>query len=119
MLLRESGLEDGCNQNLIPCRSVRLPFCLPSLATSWPKTDFPRSQWDGVPSAELGWSPALLAEVQEKSARLHLTAVMVIHHLTVVAQWGDTTQRDRQPLRQDSRLALAGARSVDTEENTR
>jgi hypothetical protein len=30
------------------------------------------------PSAELGWSPALLAEVQEKSARLHLTAVMVI-----------------------------------------
>ena len=46
---------------------------------------------DGVPSAELGWSPALLAEVQEKSARLHLTAVMVIHHRTVIAQWGDTT----------------------------
>ena len=33
----------------------------------------------------------LLAEVQEKSARLHLTAVMVIHHRTVIAQWGDTT----------------------------
>ena len=44
----------------------------------------PRS--GGVPSAELGWSPALLAEVQEKAARLHLTAVMVIHHRTVVAQ---------------------------------
>jgi hypothetical protein len=41
---------------------------------------------NGVPSAELGWSPALLAEMQEKSARLHLTAVMVIHHRTVVAQ---------------------------------
>jgi hypothetical protein len=65
---------------------LRLPFCLPSLATSRPKTDFPGSQWDDVPSAELGWSPALLAEVQEKSARLHLTAVMVIHHRTVVAQ---------------------------------
>src|SRR5882757_4568759 len=71
------------------------------------------------PPAELGWSPALLAEVQEKSARLHLTAVMVIHHRTVVAQWGDTTKRDRRPIRQDRRHALAGARSVDTEENSR
>src|SRR5260370_35034377 len=106
MLLRESGLEDGCNQNLIPCRSVRLPFCLPSLATSWPKTDFPRSQWDGVPSAELGWSPALLAEVQEKSARLHLTAVMGIHPRTVSAPGGGTTKRFRGPLRQERRLAV-------------
>jgi hypothetical protein len=65
---------------------LRLPFCMPSLAMSRPKTGSPRSQWDGVPSAELGWSPALLAEVQEKSARLHLTAVMVIRHRTVVAQ---------------------------------
>jgi hypothetical protein len=43
--------------------------------------------------------PALLAEVQEKSARLPLTAVMVIHHRTVIVQWGDTTKRDRRPIR--------------------
>src|SRR3982074_2942520 len=41
------------------------------------------------------------------------------HHRTVVAQWGDTTKRDRRPIRQDRRHALAGARSVDTEENSR
>src|SRR5258708_39790447 len=98
---------------------LRSPFCLPLLATLRPKTDFPRSQRDGVPSSELGGSPALLADVQEKSARLHLTAVMVIHHRTVVAQRSDTTKGDRRPIRQDRRHALAGARSVHTEENPR
>lgn len=54
---------------------------------------FPGSQWAIVQPAESGWSPAVLAEVQEKSDRLHLTAVMVIHHGAVVGQWGDTTKR--------------------------
>ncbi len=54
---------------------------------------FPGSHWDSVAPADYGWSPALLAEVQEASARLHLTAVMVIHHGSAIMQWGDTTKR--------------------------
>jgi CubicO group peptidase (beta-lactamase class C family) len=54
---------------------------------------FPGSQWDRVAPAEAGWSQALLTDVQEKSKELNLTAVMVIHHGAVVAEWGDTTKR--------------------------
>lgn len=54
---------------------------------------FPGSDWDPVAPADYGWSPTLLTEVQEASARLHLTTVMVIHHGSAILQWGDTTKR--------------------------
>jgi hypothetical protein len=41
---------------------------------------------NGMVSRRLSWG-ALLAEVQEKSARLHLTAVMLIRHRTAITQW--------------------------------
>lgn len=53
---------------------------------------FPGTQWDLVEPVEQGWSPESLAEVQQKSDQLRLTAVMVIHHGAVVAQWGDTAK---------------------------
>jgi hypothetical protein len=56
---------------------------------------------DGI--GRLGAVAALLADVQKRSARLHLTAVMMIHHRTAIVQWGDTTERDRPPIRSDPR----------------
>ncbi len=73
--------------------SVAIAISLAFAGSVAAQNRFPGAQWDNIPPAESGWSPAVLAEVQEKSARLHLTAVMVIHRGAAIAQWGDTTKR--------------------------
>ncbi len=54
----------------------------------------PGAAWDHVAPAQSGWSEAGLAAAQAWSQeRVHSTAVMVIHHGAVVAEWGDTAKR--------------------------
>jgi CubicO group peptidase (beta-lactamase class C family) len=54
---------------------------------------FPGAEWAHVPAAAAGWSETGLAEAQDWSRKIHSTAVMVIHHGAVVAEWGDTVKR--------------------------
>jgi CubicO group peptidase (beta-lactamase class C family) len=54
---------------------------------------FPGPEWSHVSPAQDGWSDDGLAKAQDFSKRLNATAVMVIHHGAVVAEWGDTVKR--------------------------
>ncbi len=54
---------------------------------------FPGAEWSHVAAAQAGWSQPDLAKAQDWSQQIHSTAVMVIHHGAVVAEWGDTVKR--------------------------
>jgi len=54
---------------------------------------FPSAEWDHVAPAEAGWSDQKLAVARAWSEQMHSTAVMIIHHGAVVAEWGDTVKR--------------------------
>ena len=54
---------------------------------------FPGKDWEHISPSQSGWSEAGLAEAREWSQNIHSTAVMVIHHGVVVAEWGDTARR--------------------------
>jgi CubicO group peptidase (beta-lactamase class C family) len=46
-----------------------------------------------VSPAQVGWSEAGLRDAQDWSREIHATAVIVLHHDAVVAEWGDTVKR--------------------------
>ena len=54
---------------------------------------FPGAEWAHVPTAQAGWSEPDLAQARDWSRQINSTAVMVIHHGAVVAEWGDTVKR--------------------------
>ncbi len=54
---------------------------------------FPGAEWTPVPAAQAGWSETALAQAREWSRQINSTAVMVIQHGVVVAEWGDTAKR--------------------------
>ena len=55
---------------------------------------FPATEWDHVAPAQDGWSETKLAAAKDWSQNtVHSTAVMIIHHGAVVAEWGDTGKR--------------------------
>src|SRR5262249_43943598 len=54
---------------------------------------FPGSHWERLAPAQAGWSEADLGEARKWSEQIHSTAVMVVHHGMVVAEWGDTAKR--------------------------
>jgi len=54
---------------------------------------FPGTEWAHLEAAQDGWSAAELAEAKDWSQRINSTAVMVVHHGAVVAEWGDTVKR--------------------------
>jgi CubicO group peptidase (beta-lactamase class C family) len=54
---------------------------------------FPGKEWDHVDPAQAGWSTEVLAEAHALSDVFHSSAVMIIQHGAVVADWGDTTKR--------------------------
>ena len=54
---------------------------------------FPGVEWTQIPPAQSGWSESGLAQAQTWSKKISSTAVMVVHHGVVVAQWGDTVKR--------------------------
>jgi CubicO group peptidase (beta-lactamase class C family) len=66
-------------------------FALCSAAAA--QNRFPGKEWDHVAPAQAGWSEAGLTEARGWSQNINSTAVMVIHHGTVVAEWGDTAKR--------------------------
>jgi CubicO group peptidase (beta-lactamase class C family) len=54
---------------------------------------FPESGWDGVEPSVAGWSLEKLAKAEAWSRQIGSTAVMVVHHGSVVAQWGETVAK--------------------------
>lgn len=54
---------------------------------------FPGAVWTHLQPAQDGWSEADLTTAQDWSRQINSTAVMVIHHGAVVAEWGDTVKR--------------------------
>jgi CubicO group peptidase (beta-lactamase class C family) len=54
---------------------------------------FPNETWDSVDATQLGWSADLMADAREWSKTIGSSAVMVIQHGVVVAEWGDTQKR--------------------------
>jgi CubicO group peptidase (beta-lactamase class C family) len=53
---------------------------------------FPGADWDHRPAGN-GWSPATLAKAEAWSKTIGSTAVMIVQHGLVVAEWGDTAAR--------------------------
>jgi CubicO group peptidase (beta-lactamase class C family) len=52
---------------------------------------FPGPQWEQLPADKAGWSSAKLADAEALSRQIGSTAVMIVQHGQVVAEWGDTT----------------------------
>jgi len=70
---------------------------------------FPGTEWDHVAPADAGWSEAGLAEARDWSATLQSSAVMIIQHGAIVAEWGDTVKRtDLASVRKSFLSALVG-----------
>src|SRR5674476_961525 len=53
---------------------------------------FPGAEWGHATPAELGWSEAGLAQARTFSDQLRSSAVVVVQHGKVVAEWGNTTK---------------------------
>lgn len=54
---------------------------------------FPASEWEHADPAAVGWSNDTLKQAAAWSHQIGSTAVMVIHHGAVVAEWGDTATK--------------------------
>jgi CubicO group peptidase (beta-lactamase class C family) len=54
---------------------------------------FPGAEWVHATPAELGWSETWLAQARTFSDQIRSSAVIIVHHGKVVAEWGDTTKR--------------------------
>jgi CubicO group peptidase (beta-lactamase class C family) len=54
---------------------------------------FPGAEWEHATAAELGWSETGLAQARAFSDQIRSSAVTIVHHGKVVAEWGDTTKR--------------------------
>ena len=53
---------------------------------------FPGAEWERVALAESGWSEAGLAQARTFSDQIRSSAVMIVQHGKVVAEWGNTTK---------------------------
>jgi CubicO group peptidase (beta-lactamase class C family) len=54
---------------------------------------FPGAEWAHLSPTQDGWSEEGLSQAEDWSRKINSTAVMVIHHGAVVAEWGDTVKR--------------------------
>ena len=52
----------------------------------------PGTEWDHATPADLGWSEAGLAQARAFSEQIRSSAVIIVQHGKVVAEWGDTTK---------------------------
>lgn len=50
---------------------------------------FPGAAWHDLPTDSSGWSAAVLAKAEAWSKQISSTAVVIVQHGLVVAQWGD------------------------------
>jgi len=53
---------------------------------------FPAAEWERVSPAELGWSETELAQARSFSDQIRSSAVVIVQHGKVVAEWGNTTK---------------------------
>lgn len=53
----------------------------------------PGAEWDRASAAETGWSEAILAQARAFSNEIRSSAVFIVQHGKVVAEWGNTTKR--------------------------
>jgi len=53
----------------------------------------PGAEWDRASAAESGWSEAGLAQARAFSNDIRSSAVFIVQHGKVVAEWGNTTKR--------------------------
>lgn len=53
---------------------------------------FPAANWDHLDPQQQGWSTDLLEQAKAFSRRIQSSAVMIIKHGAVVAEWGDTAK---------------------------
>ena len=53
----------------------------------------PGAEWEHVAPAAAGWSAEQLKSAEEWSGHMGSTAVIVVHHGAVVAEWGDTAAK--------------------------
>ncbi len=58
-----------------------------------PTDHVPGTTWDSVDPAKASWSTELLEQARSWSASVHASAVMIVQHGSVIAEWGDTTKR--------------------------
>jgi CubicO group peptidase (beta-lactamase class C family) len=54
---------------------------------------FPDSGWEQVDSGASAWSADKLKEAETWSRQIGSTAMVVVHHGRIVAQWGDTAEK--------------------------
>ena len=54
---------------------------------------FPGATWEHLPAGSGGWSAATLAKAEAWSKLIGSTAVMIVQHGLVVADWGDAAER--------------------------
>jgi CubicO group peptidase (beta-lactamase class C family) len=54
---------------------------------------FPQAQWDHARPEDLGWSIPLLTEAERYSRRIGTSAVMIVQHGRIVAEWGDIARK--------------------------
>ena len=55
--------------------------------------EVPGAEWRHIIGWEAGWSRDGLEAVHERALQLNSTALMLVHHGIVVAEWGDTEKR--------------------------
>ncbi|WP_245448222.1 serine hydrolase domain-containing protein [Bradyrhizobium nitroreducens] len=53
---------------------------------------FPAAEWERVTPAESGWSETELAQARSFSDQIRSSAVVIVQHGKVVAEWGNTTK---------------------------
>jgi CubicO group peptidase (beta-lactamase class C family) len=53
---------------------------------------FPGAEWEHAAPADLGWSEAGLAQARAFSDAIQSSAVVIVQHGKVVAEWGNTTK---------------------------
>jgi hypothetical protein len=70
---------------------VTLLLLLP--AGGYAEEHFPGATWQHLPAGSGGWSAATLAKAETWSEGIGSTAVMIVQHGLVVAEWGDTAEK--------------------------
>jgi len=69
----------------------------------------PRDTWEHADPVAAGWSVAALAKARAYSLTAGSTAVMIVHHGRVIAEWGDTAGKsDVASIRKSLLSALIG-----------
>jgi len=74
-------------------RAAILPLLLLFPGAGQAEEHFPGLRWEYLRTDTAGWSSDKLAEAEAWSRQIGSTAVMIVQHGLVVAEWGDTTAK--------------------------